>query len=98
MRFLTADRYEIRQRGAKCSILGKRADHTPELASGGFRGERPEAMRAESLVRPALFFRLRGEQQRVALGAAGVGGARRLGFGDVLGEHEIGRASCRERV
>src|SRR6516162_10933117 len=27
-----------------------------------------------------------GEQQRIALGAAGVGGARRLGFGNVLGE------------
>src|SRR6266849_6751453 len=34
----------------------------------------------------SLFFRLGGEQQRVALGAAGVGGARCLGLGDVLGE------------
>src|ERR1700682_2939450 len=34
----------------------------------------------------SLFLWLGGEQQRVALGAAGVGGARRLGLGDVLGE------------
>src|ERR1700737_5469299 len=34
-----------------------------------------------------LFLRLGGEQQRIALGATGVGGARRLGLGDVLGEH-----------
>ena len=33
-----------------------------------------------------LFLRLGGEQQRIALGAAGVGGAGRLGLGDVLGE------------
>src|SRR6266550_1988245 len=33
-----------------------------------------------------LFLRLGGEQQRVAFGAPGVGGARRLGLGDVLGE------------
>src|SRR6266403_1761334 len=36
-------------------------------------------------IRP-LFLRLGREQQRVALGAAGVGGARCLGLGDVLGE------------
>src|SRR4051794_31867853 len=35
----------------------------------------------------ALLFRLGREQQRVAFGAAGVGGAGRLGLGDVLGEH-----------
>src|SRR4051794_15369724 len=35
----------------------------------------------------ALLFRLGREQQWIALGAAGVGGARRLGLGDVLGEH-----------
>src|SRR4030081_2878507 len=34
----------------------------------------------------ALLLRLGGEQQRVALGAAGIGGTGRLGLGDVLGE------------
>src|SRR3981081_4444826 len=34
----------------------------------------------------ALFLRLGGEQQRVALGAAGIGGTGRLGLGDVLRE------------
>ena len=33
-----------------------------------------------------LFLRLGGEQQRIAFGAAGIGGARRLGLGDILGE------------
>ncbi len=33
------------------------------------------------------FLRFGGEQQGIALGAAGIGGTRRLGFGDILGEH-----------
>src|SRR5882762_5825462 len=58
--------------------------------------QRPSASTACRMKRPRresatsadflLFLRLGGEQQRVALGAAGVGGARRLGLGDILGE------------
>src|SRR5947208_7226554 len=58
--------------------------------------QRPSASTACRMKRPRrepatlddllLFLRLGGEQQRIALGAAGIGGARRLGLGDILGE------------
>src|ERR1700710_536782 len=61
------------------------------LSSGGASRRPVGSIRAtsEGRRRPAakLFLRLGREQQRIALGAAGVGGARRLGLGDVLGEN-----------
>src|ERR1700710_1855472 len=58
------------------------------LSSGGASRRPVGSIRATELSTPAatLFLRLGREQQRIALGAAGVGGARRLGLGDVFGE------------
>src|SRR5439155_27151513 len=47
----------------------------------------------------ALLFRLGGEQQRIALGLAGVGCPRRLGLGDVAredGDHTDATCVCRD--
>ena len=74
------------RRGAEAEF-GHADVRAPELAR--FQGRRfaPLMSGALRLERRGSFLGLGAEAQRIALGRAGLSAARRLGLGDVLGEH-----------
>src|SRR6202043_622521 len=71
--------------GANSASFRSRGLQRPS-ASMALPTKRPPTESSVGRGRP-LFLRLGREQQRIALGAAGVGRARRLGLGNVPGEH-----------